>query len=109
MKCARIPNGVICYADVLGAKVTDHLGNVWYFDFDPLFGPLVTTKRGNPHATQPSELSPFWPAFEVWLAAREGRPVRPPDDAVPEGFERVQISPRTFVLRRARDEGETKR
>lgn len=53
-----------------------------YFDFDRRFGPLLTSKRGEPLARQPGETSPFWPPFNAWLAtwlAANPEPVRTPD------------------------------
>lgn len=76
MRCLPIPNGVVCYAEVQDAEVTDRNGKRWRFDFDPRFGPLVVTKRGDPVAHQPGERSPFWPAFQAWFDAREGLPPR---------------------------------
>jgi hypothetical protein len=73
VKCAWSGIAIVCGPDVVDASV-EVKGRVVHFDFDEMFGPLVTTKRGKPLAKQPGERDPFWPAFEAWLDKRRGLP-----------------------------------
>jgi hypothetical protein len=59
---------VTCIAhgpDAIDQKI-EALGKEWYFDFDVMFGPLWTGKRGKELANQ-NVPKAVWDAFEVWL------------------------------------------
>jgi len=67
MPCIRIPNGILCVAGPIH-ELTDANGKVWHFEYHWLFGPTVVRKDGEFAKRQPTEGSPFWPAFSAWHA-----------------------------------------
>jgi hypothetical protein len=74
MKCIHFGNAIVSGPDVIDVTVTGASGNVYRFDFDERFGPLVLDRRGKPLGTQPGERHEFWTAFEAWHDARRGLP-----------------------------------
>jgi hypothetical protein len=77
MACFPLPfGGIGTGPDTATQRITVN-GKAVYFDFDRRFGPLVTTKRGEPLAKQPGERSAFWAPFNVWLANWSARNPEP--------------------------------
>jgi hypothetical protein len=73
--CLRLPtiHGIICYETTVRSRVKTRGGRVYHFEFDPKWGPLVVTARGEPVERQPQGGSSFWPAFDAWLRRRHRR------------------------------------
>ena len=54
------------HAIYMGSGIDKH-GVAWRWEFNPRFGPLFVTKKGEPLKHQPiEETHPAWTPFETW-------------------------------------------
>lgn len=67
MTCHRIPNGFVCTA----AHGRLHIGTRYYWvEYAPYLGPSFYFDARMTRPIEPSEESPLWDAFKVWLYKR---------------------------------------
>lgn len=74
MACIRIPNGIVCVADV-----ADHFvevsGRRWHFDFSEWGGPLWLNANGTDRKNQEPPRA-VWDAFDSWMHLYDTRDQR---------------------------------
>lgn len=72
--------------------ISDGEGRRWRFEAHPYIGPIVLLGMSDtPAARQPGDKSPFWAAYDAWLANRHQQthdhhqaPIRMDPDASPD-------------------------